>query len=320
MKFIQHAFLVCGIVAALSGIIGWVLAEFRIETILAMSADVSYPYLGYIGRATGFMNSPNMLFNLLGVCIIIYLPLFLDLPKKKLTDHLVLYVLIFGAILTFSKSIFLLVICIIYILYQKRKTSFASIKFLKITITSLLFIFWVVGTHVLIRKTNTIDWTQRKEKAYSVSEPFHTAGDYQLYKTNYLINKESAIRAGLRNPIFGVGPGSFNDFVGQLKMEGLYPPYFINFDPHSTYLGAFAEMGIFGLLALMILCYQVFLSLRKTKRNQTVISSFSISLLACLLFMALEAISIDVMNFRHLWILFAMLYMNHKAENLSTFR
>ena len=314
-KFIRTAFISCGIVAALSAKFGWTLASNGIETILAMPDDVNYPYLGHLARATGFMDSPNMLFNLLAVCMLIYFPYFLGLSHKKITDYLILYILAIGAILTFSKSILLLIIALMYIFYKRKTIRKPFLQFSMTAIASFLFIIWITGTHILVRKSSETDWSQGREKGYTLSTPFAETGSFQLFKTNYLVNKESAIQAGKRNSILGVGPGNFNQFVGRLKEEGLYPEYFINFDPHSTYLGAFAEMGLIGLLGMMFLCYQIFLSLQRTKTG-IINRSFLISVNACFLFLALEAISMDILNFRHVWILIGVLSLSlHLPQN-----
>ncbi len=71
-KFILNSFLVCGIIAALAGISGWMLTRFGVDTPLAWSAQTYYPYLGKIGRAQGFTTTPNMLMSLLGVCILLH--------------------------------------------------------------------------------------------------------------------------------------------------------------------------------------------------------------------------------------------------------
>lgn len=307
LGFIVTAFVACGVVAAISGITGWVLAQFGIDTWLAMPADIYYPYLGYIGRATGFMVSPNMLFNLLGVSLLLYLPSFLELKVKKFIHCLIILIISIATLLTFSKSILLLLIAVFFIFAQKSNT-WKSYKSAWIMSCAILFSICMTGTHILIRKNDGIDWSVRKEKAYTQEKPFAETGNLLLFITNYTVNKESALQAGLRNPLTGVGPGGFNEFVGQLKEEGRYPENFINFDPHSTYLGAFAELGFLGLASLLFLCNQIFRTLQEADNNVSN-KALILSLSSCFLFMSMEAINMDIMNFRHLWILLGVLAM-----------
>lgn len=314
--FLLTSFIICGSVAAIFGISGWILTRFDIDTILAMPADIYYPYLGFIGRAIGLMVSSNMLFNLLGICFLLYLPTFLDIRQKKTIHFLIFFILAAGMLFTFSKSILILVICILFIIYRKYQLS-ASYKFFIKSLSVFLFIIFIAGTHILVRN-DSIEWSQRKEKAYTEDDPFKQIGNYKLYYTNYAVNHKTALKAGIEYPILGLGPGMYNKYVGELKKESLYPSNFINFDPHSTYLGAFAEMGFFGLCALLLICVQIVLIIRKNKSlSQTILISMS----ACLLFMALEAISMDIMNFRHLWILLGALvgigYNNKQTESSS---
>ncbi len=302
-SFLINSIVFSGILAALFGIAGWMLSQMGMETIMAMSSDIQYPYLGHIARATGFMNSPNMLFNFLSICLLFLIPQWDQNNPFQKYIKIGIIIIGIGAILTFSKSILLLIIGILFLMHKmdffKTKISIIGVT----AISVLLFITWMVGTHVLIRKQTSADLTQGAEKAYTLSTPFTQIGTFDLYHTNYTVNKEAALEAGIRNPMFGVGPGNFNSFVGSLKEEGNYPMYFINFDPHSTYLGSFAETGIVGLLALLFLCFQIWKisAIHQTNRDDAYL--LLIGMAASILFIAMDAISMDVMNFRHLWVL-----------------
>lgn len=305
--FVTLSICLSGIIASVSGITGWILSQLGFATILSMPADIQYPYLGPVARATGFMNSPNMLFNFLSVCLLILISQWKQNDQLRKTIHVAVTVISVGIILTFSKSILLLVIGILFLL--SRQNIFIT-KISRLSVSAfcvLLFITWLLGTHFLIRKPTSLDLTTGAEKAYTVATPVAHLGNYDVYLTNYTINKQAAIYAGIQNPILGVGPGNFNSFIASLKNEGRYPPYFINFDPHSTYVGAFAETGFLGLAALLLVWYLIFRTMTSSKAESDNDHRIIIGLAACFLFMAMEAISMDVMNFRHLWVLMGIL-------------
>ena len=305
-NFVYSAFIVCGVIASLTGIAGWVLSTTGFETVLAMPADHPYPYMGPVSRATGWMVSPNMLFNLISVVLLIYFPLFTEKWKKSAWHILLLVVLLAGSILTFSKSLLLLIIGILLILLAGLDVRKKHRDLVVIFCTFLLLLF-LGGTHILARKASLEDRTIKREKAYTAAHPFLEWNGLEFYLTNYTINKSAALRAGIENPLHGVGPGQFNDYVGKLKEEGNYPAHFINFDPHSTYLGAFAEGGFPLLTALLFLVWQIIKMIRKQKHIGAEKKPLTTGVIIALLFMGMEAISMDILNFRHLWILIAVL-------------
>jgi O-antigen ligase len=134
------------------------------------------------------------------------------------------------------------------------------------------------------------------------------AGPYIVRLTNYATNKIAAVRAGLEEVPFGTGPGNFNDYVGSLKPIGLYPDYFINFDPHCTYTGAFGELGFPGLFALLWVIIAISRALFKTSspgNQQTLLLHLGLS--GCFLFIAMDAMILDTLHFRYIWILLGIL-------------
>ncbi len=60
-----------------------------------------------------------------------------------------------------------------------------------------------------------------------------------------------------RDHPLGVGPGNFNQYIGQ------YSPSVEGMSPHSTYIQALAELGVMGLLLLLLLLANSLLIIRK---------------------------------------------------------
>lgn len=319
-KYVITAFYFSGLVAAILGVIGWLLARYGIVTSLAVQPDSYYPYLGYIGRATGFTTNPNMLMSILAV---VFLLKFSDLLEKwhskktridfeslasRSSEIVGLIIIGFGILLTFSKTMLPLGVGILIVWYLHLKSKTIWKRVFVFGCSGILFLIFNFGAHVAIFDKSEIDWTALKKEAYTADHPLAEMGDHYLVATNYLINKESASLAGVQYFPWGVGAGGHNNFVANLKQEGLYPEYFSNYDPHSTYFGAWGEGGLFGLLAVFALFVVVGKTLKKAfhdadEKHKTLI----IGVIGCFIYAAIEAITTDIMNFRHFWVLLAIL-------------
>jgi len=93
----------------------------------------------------------------------------------------------------------------------------------------------------------------------------------------------------------------------------LFPKHIPDYDPHSTFVGSFAETGILGFAAILFLTFVLFKmsnQLLKTKKYY----NLKVTLAACLLIFFMEAISVDSINFRHMWLVFAILSAIYNLE------
>ena len=76
-------------------------------------------------------------------------------------------------------------------------------------------------------------------------------GRVQIVETTYTTLKRANWRIALSHPVIGVGPGQSNTYLPGLKAAGIYPAHLPNYDPHSTWMGAFSETGLVGLATLI---------------------------------------------------------------------
>lgn len=134
----------------------------------------------------------------------------------------------------------------------------------------------------------------------------------------YHIQHLAALKMIKEHPFKGVGFGEFinklpdyvdwNKYDITLMVEKM--DKFFHLDPHSTYLGIFAETGFFGLVSLLFIFYFILkncLLVYKIYKNDLTYRYMSISALAVLAGFLLNAFFIDIMNMRHLWIFMALL-------------
>jgi O-antigen ligase len=130
-------------------------------------------------------------------------------------------------------------------------------------------------------------------------------------ETSYLQLKKMQWRATRENPVSGLGPGNFNAFLKQAKDQGEYPAHLADYDPHSSLGGTLAEMGILGLLALLCWAFVIFRMIRRLLKKKQ--DPVFFSAVACyLLFIGVETLTTDVLNFRHLWVCLGVMAWEYK--------
>ena len=78
----------------------------------------------------------------------------------------------------------------------------------------------------------------------------------------------------------------------------------------GTYLGTLSELGLFGFLVLGGLIITVINCCMKIMRHKGSYHSIGfVGIIACFIAISVEAISTDIMNFRHYWVILALASM-----------
>lgn len=306
-----------GVVASLSGILGYGLSFMNIENPLAWNTKSYYPYLGYVYRAKGWMITANMLASFLTMVLLLKIAHLLANQQWSLKNNFILSLLFVGLILTFSRLIIVFFIGVLVLMYfHPKHLSFRQKITLRVSILGL-FVLFNFGTHFLILNKNTTKWQQLTRNYATEKQAISLDKNYLLAPTPYWILKGTSIEIGKRHLPFGIGSGQSNTYLSVLKKEGYYPASFSFFDPHSTYFGAFAEVGILGLLSLLILFFIVGKTLKQLlTHTKTQHKALLHGLTACFVVISIEAISCDLMNFRHYWVLLAVLgFLNEKRDS-----
>jgi hypothetical protein len=167
-----------------------------------------------------------------------------------------------------------------------------------ILLTMIIPTFLILGsiclTHIIVSKK-----PNREKEVYGLSTPFSKVANLYLYKSWYLVQKEHALMEFINHPFIGCGGGNLLNVINlknnKLEETDKRPVY----DPLSTYTGVLAEYGILGLLALLFLMFTIYKEIVQLPDSNNLkwifICSFS--------YFMLEAISTDIQNFRHLWVL-----------------
>ena len=158
-----------------------------------------------------------------------------------------------------------------------------------------------------------INLEEIKKRSFNTGEIIGETKNSFIIPTAYATLKQSAFHLGKKHWLTGVGAGNHGIYFHELKEEGLFPKHIPDYDPHSTYFGSFAEIGIFGLSAILYLTFVLFKMsnhLLTTKKYY----NLKVATSACLLIFFMEAISVDAINFRHLWLIFAILSAIYNLE------
>jgi hypothetical protein len=129
----------------------------------------------------------------------------------------------------------------------------------------------------------------------------------------YLMLKKIAWEAFERHPLTGIGLGRFHEETERAYREGQIPAPYRAIDPHSTLLGRLAETGLFGGLTLVGLwAGVVWLGLQAGRGGDAWGRRAAFAAIVGLL---VNAVNVDVMNFRFLWVGFALLRAGWPARS-----
>lgn len=266
-----------------------------------------YSYIGNVHRVISFTHTPSFLISILSISILFSLRTSF-ISKQSFLSKLILITLFLCSFLTLSKSLLLLTIGILY-LYSRIDSSKIEPyqnKLLGNILMVILFIVVNFGTHLLVINKSTVDWDIIE--SHAVNEPiFEINQSHQIVPTPYLSLKKASLYTGIEYFPMGIGAGQARLNLVNLKKLKIYPKSFLAYDPHSTYFGAFAEIGVLGLLSILFLAYALLQSLRQLKKEVSIPYSLTLTLQAICLMIVIEAIYVDIMNFRHYWVLIAII-------------
>ena len=122
---------------------------------------------------------------------------------------------------------------------------------------------------------------------------------------SYYLLKRIAADAFLAAPWRGAGLGRFHDLTERAYQAGLVHAPYRRMDPHSTMMGRLAETGGIGGITLVALWVGAFVAVRRLELRAST-RAVAIGLLGGFAGLAINAVNVDVMNFRFLWIGFGL--------------
>ena len=307
-------FLFSALITSLLAISGSWLSFFGIQTVWVAEMQ-TYPYIGKIGRAMAFTSTPNMLGSILMVALLLKFTQLYKRKAVKKSEIVILSLCFLAFFIAISKTIlcFLFGFMALIFLFSKKRT----ILFKTFICGSMAFLslVYLIGSHFVF----TFELSPRvldNMKQGHITRSVHNIGPLIAIETSYLTIKSSCLQMVKISWPWGIGTRNFKLQVPQLKEAGLYNKETMAFDPHCTPLGAITELGLLGGIVLLLFFGQIARGLMKVGREMKYpFHALSLGLTAIFCALILESWVTDIMNFRHYWLLLAILaYMVHQVE------
>jgi len=309
LKNFANYITITAVIAASLGTIGWCLNAAGFFNILVDTID-AYPILGDIGgRAKAFTAGCNMLAHILMVSILIKVADALHNNEFSRRDFVVIGIMLIGFVLTFSKIVLILPIGLILVWYlSSKRNKNLFLRTLIWAVSLLLIILFILITVLHPIHKNDQNTEKLAVMFYASEKPVFTAGSFNFLLTSYAIGYQIGLIAFEKSFLWGVGPGEYQPFAYQAQKDGVKyksdnKPHPV--DPHSTYIGAIAELGVLGAFSILFLWYLIGRGCYEALQVKEY-RGLAVGLSASFVTTAIHAYCIDIMNFRHLWWLFAI--------------
>jgi O-antigen ligase len=303
MERVSYALIFSALGIILLSAYGYLMLVFNRRTPYLMFFDI-YPYFGRLYRLRGPTVFPSMLISLLSLLLVFVMGIFGHSKIKKNNLAIILILLFVCAVLTLSKSILLVALCIVVFLLKRAGILNKATFIITAVFFTLLITFF---THVIIMKAGSAEEQTVLASHFTSDKVLYEFNGYQVLETGYLTLKRVEIKMAAEHPFFGVGTGNFNKRIHIYKQQGLFPKKFSDFDPHCTYLGALVENGIFAAIALLAIIFYIFRNF--LKREDLLTNSILLAFFLIFLVFIIDGISTDILNFRHLWVFLAMVFV-----------
>lgn len=296
-----RAFIHLAVLVSVIGLIGWILSVCGIENITT-EIYKGYPYFGDTHRIRAFSPTASFYISMVTIGIASALYEFIFFSKRAVFGYLALLMSLV-AVLCFTKSfLFILLVWILFLLFKIQ----ANFKYMVFYIIVILAAH-LVTTHFLFITKSQLNNSNLLNGSFTSGEILYQSNNLAIAASSYYQLKKTSWQIFTTNPWWGIGPGNFNHEIAKLKMQGNYPAQLSNYDPHSTILGALAETGLFGFLVLIGL---VVFYISSFSLYQSRIDPISFLLGMLLLIMCAEGLSMDVLNFRHYWLVLSLVIWN----------
>ncbi|MCU0255601.1 MAG: O-antigen ligase family protein [Vicinamibacterales bacterium] len=308
---VQRAFAWMAALGSAAGLLGMSLEALGIETPLVLPGTTSYPYLGTAARAQGFTASPAMLCSIAAAGGLAWLAVVCrdGASWVRATWWMPPLVAVGGLLLPFSKSTACLVAGLLLAVAGARLVGSARWRVAAGVAGMAVALAYLVLSHVTITTTPAVG--RLVEGRFIAGAPLAAMSlggePLGVYRTNYWFNKAASVAAIREHWPWGLGPGGQNAFTAARMRDGRHPPTMWAADPHSTYVGTAAEVGLAGVVGLGAMIAALVGDLRASRARLSRDRRLLALAMAAAVYVALEAVTIDVMNFRHYWVAAALL-------------
>ena len=300
-------------VAAAVGLAGSTASWLGLSARLATVAGTPIPYLGQAPRAQAFTAGPQMLASILLLAIPLFIGSRLDRGWRR-RDTALIVLLVLGLASTFSKTAVCAVpaLCVMWASGPpagegvRRRRTRVWVAAATSLIVALLFF---VSSHVMVVRRATVPWMSAAQLvAGQPLASFTWAGEpWVVIPTTYYFNNGASVRAVEQFWPMGVGPSGQPAFTATLQRNQRFPRSISITEPHSTYLGAVAELGAAGLVALALILIAGGTMTRRLLEASGGFRWEAAAYAGAGTAFLIEALSTDLLNCRHYWWLLAVM-------------
>jgi hypothetical protein len=300
------------VIAAALGITGVVASWLGYRTPLATVFVI--PYFGLAARAQAFTANPGMLASIITMAIPLFLGGRLGRAWRR-RDAALLLVLVLGLVTTVAKTALCLAAALGVMWACRRWESDGGVPRLSrvrlwtaAAISLGITVAMAVGSHVMVMHQSDVETMSAAQLVGGrpvASFDWHH-DSWVLMPTTYTFNNHASLLAIARTWPLGVGLAGQPAFTARLKDEGRFPPSIWMTTPHSTYLGTAAERGAFGFAALAALLIVAGITIRRLFANPMQSRWEAASYAGAGVAFLIEALSSDLLNCRHYWLLLAV--------------
>ncbi|MCX6545817.1 MAG: hypothetical protein NTV05_15565 [Acidobacteria bacterium] len=302
-------------VAAAIGIAGSLASYAGLANRLATVALTPVPYLGHAARAQALTAGPQMLASM----ILMAVPLFVASRMRqgwRRRDRALVFLLVLGLGATFSKTAMCLAaaLSVMWALAQPIRRGPRPHRprvrlGLAVAVCVIVASVFTLGSHVMVlRGTAIANMSAAQLVGGTPLASFRWRDDnWVVMPTTYLFNKRASLLAIERSWPAGVGPAGQEAFTSGLQREGRFPSTIWLITPHSTYLKPVAELGAAGLAALLLILIAGGSTIRRLLAGSALLRWEAAAYAGAGTAFLIEAISTDLLNCRHYWLLFAVM-------------
>ena len=299
------------VIAAALGITGVGASWLGYPTPLAIVFVI--PYFGLAARAQAFTANPGMLASIITMAIPLFLGSRLGRAWRR-RDAVCLLVLVLGLVVTVAKTALCLAAAlgVMWACGQRKSDSvvprLSRVRLWTAAAIALgVAVVMAVGSHVMVMRQRDIETMSAAQLVGGrpvASFDWHH-DSWVLMLTTYTFNNHASLVAIARTWPLGVGLAGQPAFAARLKDEGRFPPSIWMTTPHSTYLGTAAERGAVGFAALAALLIAAGITIRGLFADP-IPSWEAASYAGAGVAFLIEALSTDLLNCRHYWLLLAV--------------
>ncbi|MCL4457685.1 MAG: O-antigen ligase family protein [Nitrospirae bacterium] len=324
LNYAVRWWIIVSVAVSIIGLSGVILAYgFGINNIFVKYFG-KHPYVEDIYRVCStFFQNEKFFSSYLLISIALTLSLALHEKNRSKRIFLLGIVLLFSinVFFTYSRSIVGILLAAYMVIFGSRVVSEQSKKrFVKVSKrlgAAFIIAVWVLVlffsyVQLIDMSSNTMALFDLPE---NMKEPFYYRPDIGIKQTEitlhynytyYLLLKQYALKMLAERPLMGVGGGAFIEQMKNYSRDGKAPRDYLLFDPHSTFFGALAEIGIIGFIALMYLWFSIMVPLKNRLKSSVMQPDFHLILAfyAATVGFFVQGSDIDIMNFRFLWLLF----------------